>query len=289
MGLASEGTDGLVQSADNDVPGQVRIRDFLSAHPGRCLGLAAGLLAAAGSLAFAVDLLRQGATATIQLELIAAGAGIAVAALLMLSWSLVRQVGHQKRLAANLEDNRRLLETTQRVAKIGSWSATFENGTGGTTRWSPEVFRIFGVAPAAWGGTVADFEALVHPDDRRGRERARLQAMQSGASNFGMDYRIWRPDGAIRWVQTQAEIIRDPAGQAAQMVGTLQDITERKEAEDALRHSEARLRDYAETASDWFWETGPDHRFIDMSTRIEAFVQRAPTRNVKLPSATAPH
>src|SRR5258708_13887602 len=90
MGLASEGTDGVVQSADNDVPGQVRIRDFLSAHPGRCLGLAAGLLAAAGSLAFAVDLLRQGPTATLQLELLPAGARIAVAALPTLSSSLVR-------------------------------------------------------------------------------------------------------------------------------------------------------------------------------------------------------
>src|SRR5258708_32461842 len=108
MGLASEGTDGVVQSADNDVPGQVRIRDFLSAHPGRCLGLAAGLLAAAGSLAFAVDLLRQGATATLQLELIAAGAGIAVAALLMLSRRLVRHGGPPKSRRANLQGDQTL-------------------------------------------------------------------------------------------------------------------------------------------------------------------------------------
>src|SRR5258708_9357828 len=160
MGLASEGTDGLVQSADNDVPGQVRIRDFLSAHPGRCLGLAAGLLAAAGSLAFAVDLLRQGATATLQLELIAAGAGIAVAALLMLSWSLVRQVGHQKRLAANLEDNRRLLETTQRVAKIGSWSATFENGTGGRAPAAPATCPGLWLAPPGLGRPGGGFPGL---------------------------------------------------------------------------------------------------------------------------------
>src|SRR5258708_38135195 len=113
MGLASEGTDGVVQSADNDVPGQVRIRDFLSAHPGRCLGLAAGLLAAAGSLAFAVDLLRQGATATLQLELIAAGAGIAVAALLVLRWGLGRQGRHQKRPAAELQENRRMRQSAQ--------------------------------------------------------------------------------------------------------------------------------------------------------------------------------
>src|SRR5258708_25936414 len=109
MGLASEGTDGVVQSADNDVPGQVRIRDFLSAHPGRCLGLAAGLLAAAGNLAFAVDLLRQGTTATLQLELIAAGAGIAVAARLKLHRSLPPQVGPPQPPPAAPGGNRPLL------------------------------------------------------------------------------------------------------------------------------------------------------------------------------------
>jgi PAS domain S-box-containing protein len=50
-----------------------------------------------------------------------------------------------------------------------------------------------------------------------------------------------------------------------------QDIAVRRQTEDALRQSEQRFRDYAETASDWFWETGPDHRFTYLSERIAAF------------------
>ena len=53
-----------------------------------------------------------------------------------------------------------------------------------------------------------------------------------------------------------------------QGVAFVLDLTERKRAEDALRESEQRFRDYAETASDWLWETGPDHRFIRLSDEL---------------------
>ena len=51
------------------------------------------------------------------------------------------------------------------------------------------------------------------------------------------------------------------SGELAEVVSTLLDVTERKRAEQALRESEAKFRDYAETASDWFWEIGPDYKF----------------------------
>jgi PAS domain S-box-containing protein len=53
-----------------------------------------------------------------------------------------------------------------------------------------------------------------------------------------------------------------------QGVAFVLDLTDRKEAEDALRESEQRFRDYAETASDWLWETGPDHRFVRVSEEL---------------------
>jgi PAS domain S-box-containing protein len=72
------------------------------------------------------------------------------------------------------------------------------------------------------------------------------------------------PDGSIKYVRAVARATRDSAG-CVEFVGSVTDITATKEAERRLRESEQRFRDYAETASDWFWETGPDHRLTLIS------------------------
>jgi PAS domain S-box-containing protein len=68
------------------------------------------------------------------------------------------------------------------------------------------------------------------------------------------------------WITENAWLVRDMNGQPLYYEGTVQDITERKRAESAMHLSEARFRDYAQTASDWFWETDPDHRFTLLSS-----------------------
>jgi PAS domain S-box-containing protein len=72
-----------------------------------------------------------------------------------------------------------------------------------------------------------------------------------------------RKNGSLLWVRENAKAMRRPDGELVVLVAC-EDITERKEAENALRHSEQRFRDYAETASDWLWETGPDHRITHL-------------------------
>jgi PAS domain S-box-containing protein len=69
------------------------------------------------------------------------------------------------------------------------------------------------------------------------------------------------PDGSVKYVHVVAHAVGNRIG-ILRFVGALMDVTEAKRAEDALRESEQRFRDYTESASDWYWETGPDHRFI---------------------------
>ena len=71
--------------------------------------------------------------------------------------------------------------------------------------------------------------------------------------------------------------MRDEAGNIVKWYGSATDIEHRKQTEVALRESEQRFRDYAETASDWLWETGPDHRVISVSDHLNA-VGIAPSR-----------
>ena len=74
-----------------------------------------------------------------------------------------------------------------------------------------------------------------------------------------------RADGEYRWFLARAVPLRDEGGKIVRWYEVLADIEDRRQAEAALRESEQRFRDYAEIASDWFWETGPDHRFTHFS------------------------
>ena len=94
--------------------------------------------------------------------------------------------------------------------------------------------------------------------------------------DYRIEYRICQPDGGIRHVQEIGEAQRDGRGVTVAYVGTLQDITDRKQVEDALRESEARFRDFAESASDWFWETDAAHRLIGLSGRSEQSLGMSP-------------
>ena len=85
-----------------------------------------------------------------------------------------------------------------------------------------------------------------------------------------LEARLRRQDGEYRWFLFRAEPLRDEAGNIVKWYGSATDIEDRKRTEIALRESEQRFRDYAETASDWLWETGPDHRVTRISENLNA-------------------
>jgi PAS domain S-box-containing protein len=108
-----------------------------------------------------------------------------------------------------------------------------------------------------------------HPDDKKGMLVEWSAIRQSGMPG-GLEARLRRFDGEYRWFWFQAEPLRDEAGNILKWYGSSTDIEDRKRTEEALRESEQRFRDYAETASDWLWETGPDHRFTRISEHVNA-------------------
>jgi PAS domain S-box-containing protein len=74
-------------------------------------------------------------------------------------------------------------------------------------------------------------------------------------------YRIVLPDGTAKHLESTSQPVFSASGELVEVVATQVDVTERKRAEQALRESETKFRDYAETASDWFWEIGPSYKF----------------------------
>src|SRR3984885_14596927 len=108
-----------------------------------------------------------------------------------------------------------------------------------------------------------------HPDDMA-RMLEKWRAIRESGMRGELEARLRRFDGEYRWFLFRAEPLHDEAGNITKWYGSATDIEDRKLTEGALRESEHTFRDYAETASDWFWETGPDHRVIHVSDHLSA-------------------
>ncbi len=129
-----------------------------------------------------------------------------------------------------LRENEQRLVQAQRVARLGYWErevATFE------VKYSDEVYRIFGLSPTLRALETAKLAERLHPDDRHIMIDAYERAI-AGGPRYDVDYRVLRPDGEVRYVHSEGDIISDAEGRPLRMFGTLQDITERKLAEERL-------------------------------------------------------
>ena len=120
------------------------------------------------------------------------------------------------------------LVEAQRIAQLGSWEWDIN---GGRIYWSDEVYRIFGVKPQTFGATYEAFLEYVHPRDREAVERAVSKSLAEPERPYSVEHRVVRKDESERWVHERGEVIRDEAGVPIRMVGSVLDITERKQAE----------------------------------------------------------
>ncbi len=137
-----------------------------------------------------------------------------------------------------LRTSRHLLAESQRAAHIGSWSMNLDSKK---IAWSDEAFRLFGLDPQS---ETPDLEAilnLVHPDDRA-MVRQWITDCIAGREPSALEFRAMRPNGEVRMHYGQGVLRRDDQGEAAELIGTVQDLTDRRDAETALRESEALFR-----------------------------------------------
>jgi PAS domain S-box-containing protein len=164
------------------------------------------------------------------------------------SGSLYRLDVERQRAQDELNKGQAQLAEAQRIAHVGS--AEWDIVTNAVT-WSDEMFRVCGYEPGDVQPGYEVFLQRVHPDDRTQVEQNIARTLRSG-DPFAFDYRIVRPDGAIRMAHGEGKVVHNDEGEPVRLLGTAQDITERKQIEYALRQNEMRTRSIIDTANDAF-------------------------------------
>ena len=146
---------------------------------------------------------------------------------------------------AILESEERL-KAALNAAELGIWDWDLVSGQ---LKWEGHHARLFGFKEGEFDGRFEAFEKRVHPDDIAGLKAAVEKAKEEQTEYF-CEYRVIWPDGTVRWLTGKGRCRYNQTGQAVRMLGTVQDITEHRQAEEALLASETRYRRLFEAARD---------------------------------------
>jgi PAS domain S-box-containing protein len=142
----------------------------------------------------------------------------------------IEDVTAHKRTEEALRRGEERYALAQRVANIGSWDWDIQTGH---LHWSDQVGPIFGFAPGEFAATYESFLQSVHPQDREHVVDSVDACVNEGA-DYDIEHRVVWPDGTVRWVAETGDVIRDEEGRAIRMLGIVQDITERKRAQEEI-------------------------------------------------------
>jgi PAS domain S-box-containing protein len=162
--------------------------------------------------------------------------------------------------AKRAEDRLRRSEAYLAEAQRLSHTATAAYNETAILYWTEEASLIFGFDPLQGVPSREAVWQRIHPDDVDWVNEHIEQGVREKRS-FRNEFRIILPDGTVKHIEAINHPVFSASGDLVEILSTGIDVTERKRAEQALRESEAKFRDYAETASDWFWEIGRDYKF----------------------------
>jgi diguanylate cyclase (GGDEF)-like protein/PAS domain S-box-containing protein len=134
-------------------------------------------------------------------------------------------------LHESLKRSEASLNQAQHLANLGSWDLDL---AGDSLHWSDEVFHIFEIDQTRFAASYEAFLNAIHPDDRDRVNAAYLDSVEK-RTPYDVVHRLLMPDGRIKHVHERCQTFYDDSGRPVRSVGTVQDITERKRAEDTLR------------------------------------------------------
>ncbi|MFH1799714.1 MAG: CHASE domain-containing protein [Candidatus Omnitrophota bacterium] len=171
--------------------------------------------------------------------------------LFMLIRTLLNTRAHAQRMAeeltVGLRESEKSLKRSQELAHLGSWDMDLVNDR---LTWSEEGYRIFGLSPQEFSGTYEAFLDIVHPDDRAAVDAAYSGSLREGREGYEIEHRIIKKStGEVRFVYEKCHHGKDASGKIVRSTGMVQDITERKQAEEAAAKLSAAKSKFTSTVS----------------------------------------
>lgn len=146
---------------------------------------------------------------------------------------------------SELNESKIRLQEAQRLAQIGNWELDLSRNK---LIWSDEIYRIFELDPDSFCASYETFLNAIHPEDRAKVEAAFAESINN-RSPYSIEHRLMLPDGRIKFVHERGATYYDSKGRALRSVGTVQDVTVRRQAEEMLRDNETRLKNLFENLS----------------------------------------
>ncbi|WP_163338477.1 PAS domain S-box protein [Desulfopila sp. IMCC35008] len=176
--------------------------------------------------------------------------------------ALFRDITERKLAEKALKESEEQLLDAQEMARVGSWQWDISENR---IDWSPQVYKIYGVDPDI-SLTYESLRELIHPEDREYHDKT-TAAWLKNRGGPPYEYRVVRPNGDICYIYGTGKVECDAAGEPVRFYGTLQDITDRKLAEETLRKGEERFRATFDQAAVGIAHVSNEGRFLRLNDR----------------------
>lgn len=170
------------------------------------------------------------------------------------------EVREKQMLTANLIERERLLANAEKISKLGSWELNIKTNS---YKWSDELYKIYGFEGNTFHPTHAIAEQVIVSEYRKKLSKELTNAVQN-KTNFAAEYQIAQPNGTKRYVLNQGYF----TSKESKLVGTVQDITELKEATLKLRRNETLLREGEAVSNNGSWEWHSNEEYVFWSDEM---------------------
>jgi PAS domain S-box-containing protein len=170
-------------------------------------------------------------------------------------------LNYEQDLKRQVAEKTTALSEAQRIARMSSWE--FDVATGEST-WSEQQFRILGFDPNEPLPNYVNFFDILPLEERPKLQEIVKEAIVNGTP-YEVEHGIIRPDGSICHIVSRGEAVRDEQGNIFKLVGTITDISDRKQVEIALQQSEAQLRNLFAGMTDYIFVLNKEGRYLEVA------------------------